>query len=85
MSNTRAPPGFKADTFPSFPLYKMGFINLFCDTFTSAQSFSRIEHPQCEANADTEIVSTAVGCLHLNMTVLTKAGVSTKNVKKDLI
>ena len=85
MSNTRAPPGFKVDTFPSFPIYKMGFINLFCDTFTSALSCSRIEHPQCEANADTEIVYTAVGRLHLNKTVLTKAGVSAKTLRTDLI
>ena len=63
----------------------MGFISLLCDTITSALSGSRIEQLQCEANADTEIVSTAVEHLHSNKPVLSKAGVSAKNVKKDLI
>ena len=58
------------------------FINLLCDTFTSVLSCSRIEQPQCEGNADTKIVSTAVEHLHSNKPVLTKAGVSAKNVKK---
>ena len=70
------------DTFLSLPINKMVFINLLCDTFTSALSCSRIEQPQCEANADNEIVSAAVEYLHLNKPVLTKGGVSAKNVKK---
>ena len=70
------------DTFLSLIINKIGLINLLCDTFTSALSCSRIEQPQCEANADTEIVSTAVEHLHSNKPVLTKAGVSTKNVKR---
>ena len=60
----------------------MGFINLLRDTFTSALSCSRIEQPQCEANADTEIVSPAVEHLQLNKPGLTKTGVTAKNVKK---
>ena len=46
------------------PINKMVFINLLCDTFTSALSCSRIEQPQCEANADNEIVSTTVEHFH---------------------
>ena len=59
----------------------MGFINLLCDAFTSAPSCSRIEQLQCEANADTETVSTAVKLIHSNKPVLTKAGALAKNVK----
>ena len=51
---------------------------------SSALSCSRIDQLQCEANADTEIVSTTVEHLHSNKPVLTKAGVSAKNVKTRL-
>ena len=64
------------------PINKLEFINRLCDTNTSAISCSKIEQPQCEANADTEIVSRTVERLHSNKTFLTKAGVSAKSVKK---
>ena len=63
----------KADMFLSNPINKQGFIDLLCDTITSAPSCSKIELRQCEADADTEIVSTAVEHLHSNKPVLLKA------------
>ena len=63
----------KADMFLSNPINKQWFIDLLCNTITSAPSCSKIELRQCEADADTEIVSTAVEHLHLNKPVLLKA------------
>ena len=63
----------KRTCFLSNPINKQGFINLLCDTITSAPSCSKIELRQCEADADTEIVSTAVEHLHSNKPVLLKA------------
>ena len=63
----------RADMFLSNLINKQGFIDLLCDTITSVPSCSKIELRQCEADADTEIVSTAVEHLQSKNPVLLKA------------